>query len=211
MYYGLCIYIYIYIYIHTYIHTYMHTYIHTCIHTYIHTCIVIVVSIIITMKRGLGFWSPRAMAPQGALRARRRWGRALLEPTNNKNDNDDNNDSNNDNNNNDNIINVYTSRFARKLVQATRVHKRVQSTEPACLHPCVEAHSSTKLPEGVPWAALIVWRYLSNTASFVLCVFRRVKGHGNLLHYSLRLKKTCARQVVSDKWLPLIKVMFKSL
>ena len=55
----------------------------------------------------------------------------------------------------------------------------------------------------VSWVALFVQRYLSNTASFVLCVFRRVKEHHNLLHDSTRLKKTCVRQVVLDKWFPL--------
>ena len=34
-------------------------------------------------------------------------------------------------------------------------------------------------------------------------MFRRVKDHYNLLHYSL-LKKTCFGQVVLDKWFPLI-------
>ena len=37
--------------------------------------------------------------------------------------------------------------------------------------------------------------YVSNTASFVLCVFRRVKDHHNSLHYSQLLKKSCARRV----------------
>ena len=50
--------------------------------------------------------------------------------------------------------------------------------------------------------SLLVWRYLSNTASFVLCVFRRVKDHHNLLHHSPPLKKACARQVVLDEWFP---------
>ena len=54
------------------------------------------------------------------------------------------------------------------------------------------------------WVASLVWRHLSNTASFVLCVFRRVKDHHILKHYSRRLKKTCAiRQVVLDKCFPL--------
>ena len=44
---------------------------------------------------------------------------------------------------------------------------------------------------------------LSNTASFVLCVFRRVKDHCNLLYYSSLLKNTCIRQVVLDKCFPL--------
>ena len=52
------------------------------------------------------------------------------------------------------------------------------------------------------WVALLVSRYLSNAASFALGVFRRVKDHHSLLHYS-PLLKTCVRQVVLDKWLPL--------
>ena len=52
------------------------------------------------------------------------------------------------------------------------------------------------------------WHYLSNAtwsnaASFVICVFPRFKDHHNLLHYSPRLKKTCVRQVLLDKWFPL--------
>ena len=34
-------------------------------------------------------------------------------------------------------------------------------------------------------------------------MFRRVKGHRNLLHYSPLVKKTGVRQVVLDKWFPL--------
>ena len=51
--------------------------------------------------------------------------------------------------------------------------------------------------------ALLVSCYLSNKASFVLRVFRSVKDHHNLLHYSICLKKACVRQVVLDKWFPL--------
>ena len=47
---------------------------------------------------------------------------------------------------------------------------------------------------------------MSNPASLVLCVFRRVKDHQHLLHDSPRSKKTCVRQVALDKWLPLIAV-----
>ena len=32
----------------------------------------------------------------------------------------------------------------------------------------------------VPWAALVVERYLSNAASFVSCAFDSVKDHNNL-------------------------------
>ena len=53
------------------------------------------------------------------------------------------------------------------------------------------------------WVALLVEGYLSDAASFVLCVFCRVKDHHKLLHYSSLLKKTCVKQVVLDKWLPL--------
>ena len=52
---------------------------------------------------------------------------------------------------------------------------------------------------GVTWVALLVQRYLSSTASFVVCVVCRVKEHHNVLHYSPRLKNTCVRQVVFDK------------
>ena len=38
----------------------------------------------------------------------------------------------------------------------------------------------------------------------LFCVFRRVKDRHNLLHDSQRLKKTCDRQVVLDKWFLLI-------
>ena len=54
----------------------------------------------------------------------------------------------------------------------------------------------------VPWVALLVCRYLSNTASSALCVFCRVKDHRKLLHYSLHVKKTCVRQVALDEWFP---------
>ena len=52
------------------------------------------------------------------------------------------------------------------------------------------------------------WQYLSNATclmrpQFALCVFRRVKDHHNLLHYSPPLKKTCVRQAVLDKRFPL--------
>ena len=56
------------------------------------------------------------------------------------------------------------------------------------------------------WVALLVERYVSNTASFVLCVVCRVKDHHNSLHYeslSSQYNKSCVRQVVLDKWLPL--------
>ena len=46
------------------------------------------------------------------------------------------------------------------------------------------------------WLALLV---LSNAASFVLCVFCRVKDHHKLLHDSSSLKKTCVRQGVLDE------------
>ena len=54
------------------------------------------------------------------------------------------------------------------------------------------------------WVALLVSSYLSNAASFVLCVCcSRVQDHYNVLHYSPISKKTSVRQVVIDKWLPL--------
>ena len=54
-------------------------------------------------------------------------------------------------------------------------------------------------------AIMIGWHYLSKAACLMrphllcVCVFRRVKDHRNLLHYSPPLKKTCFRQVVLDK------------
>ena len=50
--------------------------------------------------------------------------------------------------------------------------------------------------------ALLVQRYLSNAASFVLRASPRVKDHHNLLHCSPLEKNTCVRQVVLDKWFP---------
>ena len=50
---------------------------------------------------------------------------------------------------------------------------------------------------------LLVERYLSDTASFVSCMFRRVKDHHDLLYYSPLLKKARARQVELDERLPL--------
>ena len=51
--------------------------------------------------------------------------------------------------------------------------------------------------------ALLVQRYLSHTASFVLCiVYICVKEHHNLQRYSPLLKKARVRQVVLDKWFP---------
>ena len=50
---------------------------------------------------------------------------------------------------------------------------------------------------GITCLKLLV--YLSNKASFVLCVSRRVKDHRNSLQYSPLLRKPCVRQVVLDK------------
>ena len=46
---------------------------------------------------------------------------------------------------------------------------------------------------------LLVQSYLSNTASFVLCVFRRVKDLHDLLHCSPLSKNTCVRRVVDRR------------
>ena len=45
---------------------------------------------------------------------------------------------------------------------------------------------------------------LERGSPFVSCVLRRVEDHHTLLHCSPRLKKTCVRQVVLDKWFPLM-------
>ena len=63
---------------------------------------------------------------------------------------------------------------------------------------CITSPRSTS--SAFLWA-LLVSRYLSQTASLVVCAFRRVKDHHNLLHASPLLKLTCVRQVVLDKWL----------
>ena len=75
-------------------------------------------------------------------------------------------------------------------------------SRPPGRRPC--AAGRRRRGRGSPWAALLVERYLSNAALFVLCVLRSVRDHHNLLHYSPRLKKTCVRQVVLDKCFPLI-------
>ena len=67
-------------------------------------------------------------------------------------------------------------------------------------------------PRGCTAPACLGRHYLSHatclkTASFVLRVLRSVNDHHNLPHYSPRLKKPCVRQVVLDKWLPLIAVL----
>ena len=49
------------------------------------------------------------------------------------------------------------------------------------------------------WVALLLQRYLSNTASLVLCVARRVKDRYHLLHCLSLLKNTWIRRVVLDK------------
>ena len=62
----------------------------------------------------------------------------------------------------------------------------------------------------------IGWHYLSNAtlsnaASFVLCVFCRVKDHHKLLHYSPRLKNICIRQVMLDKWFPVMMIIIMTM
>ena len=51
--------------------------------------------------------------------------------------------------------------------------------------------------------ALLVYRYLSNAASFFVTICH-VTDHENLLQYSPFVKKTCIRQVVLDKLFPLM-------
>ena len=55
--------------------------------------------------------------------------------------------------------------------------------------------------------ALLVQRYISNTASFVVCVVHSVKDHLILPNDSPLLKSTRARQVVLDKWFPQIIII----
>ena len=60
--------------------------------------------------------------------------------------------------------------------------------------------SCVSRPTYLNWVALLVERYLSNTASFVLCVLCRVRDGRTLLHDSPSLKNACVRQVVLDEW-----------
>ena len=53
------------------------------------------------------------------------------------------------------------------------------------------------------YISLLVQRCLSNMASCISLVFRRVKDHHTLLHCSPLLKKISVRQVAPDKWLSL--------
>ena len=50
--------------------------------------------------------------------------------------------------------------------------------------------------------------YLPNTAPFVVCVFRRVKEHHHVLHSSPLFRTPCVRQVVLDKWFPMIHTIY---
>ena len=50
--------------------------------------------------------------------------------------------------------------------------------------------------------ALLVWGCLSNAASCVLCVARRLKDHNDLQHHSPRLKNTCIRQSSARQVVP---------
>ena len=55
------------------------------------------------------------------------------------------------------------------------------------------------------WVPLLVYCYLSNAASFVMCCVWSCQGSSyvTLQQDSPRLKTTRVRQVVSDKWFPL--------
>ena len=64
--------------------------------------------------------------------------------------------------------------------------------------PPVKSHlpvSDTGSDLGVTTCLTLLSRYLSNAASLVLCVFRRVKDHHTLPNHSPCLKKSCVRQV----------------
>ena len=80
-----------------------------------------------------------------------------------------------------------------------------------CLSVCLSACLSIWLDHGI--STDLGWHYLSNATcliqeSFLLCVLRRVKDHHMMLQYSLFLKNTCFRQVVLDKWFPLMTAPF---
>ena len=63
--------------------------------------------------------------------------------------------------------------------------------------PRTPSHASSESHDAQPWVALLVERYLSTTAWFVLRALRRVEDHHNSQRYSQRLKNTCVRQVVA--------------
>ena len=68
-----------------------------------------------------------------------------------------------------------------------------------------ECHSSTT---AIVWLELLVERYVSNTASFVPCAVYSVKDCHNLQNYSSTLMNTCVRQVVLNKWFPLMVMIY---
>ena len=77
-----------------------------------------------------------------------------------------------------------------------------------CIYIYIYIYMYTKILQAailLQLGALLVSRYLSNAASFVFCVVYSVKDHHNSLHCSPLLKNTCVRQVVLDKWFPLIQ------
>ena len=87
-------------------------------------------------------------------------------------------------------------RLAQRSASVSQPPVSVANRSPAARWPRASRHAPR-----VSRVAILVERYLSNTASFVVCKFCCVKDH-KLLKYSPRLKNTCVRQVVLDTWFP---------
>ena len=85
------------------------------------------------------------------------------------------------------------------LRRATVGRNRLSSAASAVFGVAVGMSGVSRTNNYLIWVALLVQRYLSNTASFVLCTVYSAKDHHHLLHNLQLLKKTCVRQVVLDK------------
>ena len=87
-------------------------------------------------------------------------------------------------------------------------NKAPQDCKSGWTAPAPRARAGAASRAGPHWVAPFVERYLSNAASFLLCAAYSVKDHRNFANiYSPLLKRTCARQVVLDKWLPLTSLL----
>ena len=103
--------------------------------------------------------------------------------------------------------------FPFLFVQFVRWHWLMKRTEKRLRvwegETCVQRRCGSA--RGIAWVALLVWRYLYNAASCVLYgIACLIQSYLHLLHYSPLLKKTCIRQVVLDKWLPLNGVSWQT-
>ena len=85
-------------------------------------------------------------------------------------------------------------------------------SRPACpaphTRPADDCHAEIRRIEDFKSGGICLKLLLSNTASFVVYAFRRVKDHHKLLHCSPRVNKACVEQVVLDKVFPLVETNF---